>query len=131
MLRPGGRVVVRDVDWATVSMHSADPYRMNRVLTAWDEHLAHPSLPRTLAAAMRSAGFQDVLMESHSFASAEFDPDIYGAATVPIITSFVPGHNGVSKQEAKAWAVEQEDLGERHEFYFACVQLCFSGRRPN
>lgn len=48
-LRPGGRVVVWDVDWATVSWHSADPARMRRVLVAWDEHLAHPSLPGRLA----------------------------------------------------------------------------------
>jgi SAM-dependent methyltransferase len=130
-LRPGGRVVVWDVDWATVSWHSADPARMERVLVAWDEHLAHHSLPRTLAPAMRSAGFDQVEMEGHSFATADFDPDTYGAAAVPIIRSFVPGHKGVSKDEAKAWATEQRELGERGEFYFACTQLCFKGTRPS
>ena len=42
-LRPGGRVVVWDVDWATVSMRTADEERMKRVLAAWDSHL-DPSL---------------------------------------------------------------------------------------
>ena len=46
-LRPGGRVVVWDVDWATVSLHALDPALTARVLEAWDEHLTHPSLPRT------------------------------------------------------------------------------------
>lgn len=128
-LRPGGRVVIWDVDWATVSWHSADPARMDRVLGAWDEHLAHPSLPRTLAAAMRAAGFKDVEMEAHSFATTEFDPDNYGVAAVPIIRGFVPGRNGVSKDEAKAWAAEQQEFGERGEFYFACLQFCFKGIR--
>ncbi len=128
-LLPGGRVVVWDVDWATVSWHSADPGRMDRVLGAWDEHLAHPSLPRTLAAAMRSAGFKEVEMEAHSFATTEFDPDNYGVAAVPIIRSFVPGRNGVSKDEARAWAAEQQEFGERGEFYFACLQFCFKGTR--
>ncbi len=50
-LRPGGRAVVWDVDWATVSWHSEDPARMEHVLRTWDEHLTHPSLPRTLGAA--------------------------------------------------------------------------------
>src|SRR5207253_2353428 len=59
-LRPGGRVVVWDIDWATVSWHSADPARMARVLEAWDEHLVHRSLPRRLAPAMRLAGFEAV-----------------------------------------------------------------------
>jgi SAM-dependent methyltransferase len=129
-LRPGGRVVIWDVDWATVSWHSADPARMRRVLEAWDEHLAHPSLPRTLAPAMRSAGFEHVEMEAHSFATANFDPDAYGVAAVPIIKSFVPDHNGVSADEAKAWAAEQRELGERGEFYFACLQFCFTATRP-
>lgn len=131
VLRPGGRLVVWDVDWATVSWRSADRARMDRVLVAWDEHLAHPSLPRTLAPAMRSAGFEHVEMEAHSFATADFDPDTYGAAAVPIVRSFVPGHNGVSNDEAKAWAAEQRELGERGEFYFACVQLCFMGIRSS
>ena len=59
-LRPGGRVVVWDIDWATVSWHSADPERMARVLRAWDDHLTHPSLPRTLGARLRAAGFSQV-----------------------------------------------------------------------
>jgi hypothetical protein len=123
--------VVWDVDWATVSWHSADLDRMTRVLKAWDEHLAHPSLPRTLAPAMRSVGFQDVEARAHSFAAAHLDPDSYGVALVPMITSFVAGRNGVSKDEAKAWAAEQRELGQRDEFYFACLQFCFTARRPS
>ena len=129
-LRPGGRVVVWDVDWATVSWHSADPARMQRVLGAWDEHLVHPSLPARLAAAMTSAGFEEVEMEGHSFATTAFDGERYGAATVAMIERFAPGHNGVDEQEAKAWAAEQRELGERGEFYFACLQFCFTGMAP-
>ena len=50
VLRPGGRLLLWDVDWATVSWHSADPGRMDRILRAWDEHLTHPALPRALSA---------------------------------------------------------------------------------
>ena len=35
VLRPGGRIVIWDVDWSTVSWHSADPDRMRRVLRTW------------------------------------------------------------------------------------------------
>ena len=129
-LRPGGRVVVWDVDWSTVSWHSSDTERMQRVLEAWDEHLVHRSLPRTLARALRAAGFADVAMEAHSFATADFDPDTYGAANVPLIGKFVAGHNGVTKDEATAWMDEQRELGKRDEFYFACVQFCFRATRP-
>jgi SAM-dependent methyltransferase len=130
-LRPGGRVVVWDIDWATVSWYSKDPARMARVLEAWDEHLAKPSLPRVLAPAMRSAGFHDVQMQPHSFATAHFDPGSYGVAVIPAIRSFVSGRRGVSTDEAQAWAAELNELGERDEFYFASLQLCFLGTRPS
>jgi hypothetical protein len=33
--------------------------------------------------------------------------------------------------EAEAWAAEQRALGARGDFYFACIQVCFSGTRPD
>jgi SAM-dependent methyltransferase len=129
-LRPGGRVVVWDVDWATVSWHSLDPSRMERVLRAWEGHLAHPSLPRTLAPALRAAGFDQVEMEAHSFASAEFDAETYGVALVLVIRSFVAGRSGVTELDAASWALEQQELGERGEYFFACTQFCYKATRP-
>ena len=122
-LRPGGRVVIWDVDWATVSWHSEDPDRMARVLKAWDEHLADPSLPSTLAASLRKAGFEDVRMQGHGFATTELSEETYGGAALPVIERYVRQQGS---RDADAWADEQRTLGERGEFYFACVQFCFS-----
>jgi ubiquinone/menaquinone biosynthesis C-methylase UbiE len=130
-LRPGGRVLVWDIDWTTFSLHSEDPVRMERVLSAWDEHLAHPSLPRTLGPRLRSAGFEDVRMQAHAFAALDFDSEThYGAAIVPFIGSFVVGRNGLTEEDAKAWVGEQRELGERGEFYVASSQFCFTAMRP-
>jgi arsenite methyltransferase len=128
-LRPGGRVVVWDVDWTTVSWHSSDPARMERVLRAWDGHLSHPSLPRTLAARLRAAGFAEVRVEGHVFATAELVPDAYGGAVFPLIERFVAESDVLGEDEAKAWAAEQRELEERGEFFFACIQFCFTARR--
>ena len=43
-------------------MRTAEPARMRRVLDAWDDHLAHVSLPRRLTAQLRAAGFADASM---------------------------------------------------------------------
>lgn len=126
-LRPGGRVVIWDVDWATVSWHTEDPERMARILAAWDEHLAHPSLPRTLSGSLRAAGFEDVRMDAHAFATAELTMESYGGAALPVIERYVAGEGA---DEVEAWAGEQRELGERGEFYFACMQFCFSATRP-
>ena len=129
-LRAGGRLVVWDVDWATASLHSSDPARMERFLRAWDEHLAHPSLPRTLGPRLRAAGFEDVEMAAHPFASFELDPETYGAGVLPVISSFVPGHQGITEDEAKAWLAEQRERGERGEFFSSITQFCFTATKP-
>ena len=129
-LRPGGRVLVWDVDWSTVSWYSRDPARMKRVLRAWDDHLTHPALPRTLAAQLRAAGFEEIRATGHTFASIELDPETYGAATMPLIAAYAAGQGSLGTDEAQDWEAEQRELGERGEFYFAVVQSCFTANRP-
>ena len=111
VLRPGGRVVVWDVDWATVSLYALDAALTQRVLRAWDQHLTHPSLPHTLAPRLRSAGFEDVRMQAHPFTTCEFDPETYGVAMLPFIGTFVVGREeiteargpGVAQRATAAW----------------------------
>ena len=129
-LRPGGRILVWDVDWATVSWYSSDPARMARVLTAWDGHLTHPSLPSTLAARLRSVGFDDIAIEGHVFSTTALAPDAYAGAITSLIVDFVAGRDDVTSEEASAWAAEQRELSERGEFFFACVQFCATGTKP-
>ncbi len=128
-LRPGGRVLVWDVDWATVSWHARDAELTQRVLAAWDRHLAHPSLPRTLAPQLRDAGFEHIEMDAHPFATIELIADAYGGSLVPLVEQYVVDQGGMSQQEAKAWADEQRDLGERGEFFFTVTQFCFTASR--
>jgi ubiquinone/menaquinone biosynthesis C-methylase UbiE len=128
-LRPGGRAVVWDVDWATVSIHSRDTVLTERVLRAWDEHLAAPSLPRTLGARLRSAGFEDVHVKAHAFAASGRDQETFGAALVPFIATFVAGRQGIGNVEAEAWAAEQYELMERDEFYFVSTQFSFTATK--
>jgi ubiquinone/menaquinone biosynthesis C-methylase UbiE len=127
-LRPGGRVLVWDTDWRTFAMQDDELTR--RVHRAWDEHLAHRSLPRVLARSLREAGFEDVRARAYPLATVDFDPETYGGALVPFIAAFVPGHAGVSQADAEAWIAEQQALGERGEFYFAVTQFCFTARKP-
>jgi SAM-dependent methyltransferase len=129
-LRPGGRVVIWDVDWATVWWHSADPDRMRRVLQAWDEHLVHPSLPRTLGARLRAAGFADVAVAGHSFATVDYDDETFALTMLGMVTDFVPGRGGVSEGEATAWKEEQQELADRGEFFFEGTQFCFTATKP-
>jgi arsenite methyltransferase len=130
-LRPGGRALVWDVDWATVSWHAIDRQLTRRVLAMWDNHLTHPSLPRTLAAQLRNAGFEDVRMDAHAFATTELIPDAYGGSLLSLVEQYVAEQGGMSQQEAKAWADEQRGLGGRGEFFFTVTQFCFTATRAS
>lgn len=129
-LRPGGRALIWDVDWGTAWWHTADPDRMRRVLSAWDEHLVHPSLPRRLGAYLRDAGFVDVAVAGHSFATVDYDGESFAVLMLGMAADFVPGHGGVTGDEAAAWLAEQRDLAERGEFFFEGTQFCFTARKP-
>ena len=128
-VRPGGRILIWDVDWGTLSWHSEDPERMQRATRAWDAHLAHPMLPRTLSAQLGAAGFEDVVLQCHVFADNACDPEAWLAATLPLIEEYLAGSGLIGEDEAHAWAAEQRELGARGEYYAACVQCCFTAKR--
>jgi hypothetical protein len=102
---------------------------MARVLAAWDAHLSHPALPRTLAVQLRAARFEDVLVEGHTFATTELAPDTYGGAITGFVEEYVAGLGQDEAADARAWGAEQRELAQRGEFFFACVQFCFAAKR--
>jgi SAM-dependent methyltransferase len=131
-LCPGGRVVIWDIDWGTVAWNSSDNALTEQILRAWDHHLAHPSLPRSLAPRLREAGFEEVDATGHVFSTiSTLDPETYGAAIIPIIASYVTVNRLIDEKAVKAWIDDQHDLSEKGECYFAGVQFCFSGVKPD
>jgi SAM-dependent methyltransferase len=129
VLRPGGHLVLWDVDWSTVSWHSSDPARMARMLEAWDRHLADPLLPRTLAARLRDAGFTDVGREAHVFDTTAMDPETYGGTLAIIVRRYVQGLDDVDQSEADAWFADLQALEARGEYSAAMTQFCFTATR--
>jgi arsenite methyltransferase len=116
-------------DWTTLSWHTADSGRMERVLRAWDTHLTHPALPRTLGARLRHTGFDKIGVEGHVFSSNNLSPDTYIGSMFPLIQQYVAAREEIGPDEANAWGAEQLELDRRGEFFFACIQFCFTARR--
>jgi ubiquinone/menaquinone biosynthesis C-methylase UbiE len=126
-LRPGGRLVVWDFDWTTVSWHASDQDLMSAVLSAWDQHLSHPALPRTLAKHMRSAGFEEIDVVAHGFSTlGQLDEGSYPQAAMPLIGRYVTSNQLMSTSDVDAWIADQQELSARGEAYFTCVQVSFS-----
>lgn len=129
VLRPGGRVVLWDIDWTTLSWHADDAERMARMTQGWDRHLVHPALPRTLATALRAAGFADVRCDAHVFCTTAMDPETFGGNLPTIIADFLRGLDDIAEDDIAAWQAELRDLDARGAYYFALTQCCFSATR--
>jgi arsenite methyltransferase len=85
--------------------------------------------PPGAAPALRSAGFENVRAAGHAFATTEASPETFGASIIPLIEDFVAGRNGITADDARAWAAEQRQLGADGDFFFGCIQFCFTATR--
>lgn len=130
VVRGGGRVVLWDVDWSTLSWHAQDEERMARVCALWDRHLVHRALPRTLALGLREAGFEDVEVQAHTFATQAMDPEAYGGSLPLMVVQFVSTLGESEAAEAQAWLQELRELDARGAYFFSVTQFCFTATRP-
>lgn len=129
-LRAGGRVVLWDIDWTTVSWLTDDDWRMTQVLRAWDEHLVHRALPQRLPTMLRDAGFVDVEAAGHAFVNTDDGVGGYGSGLVRFIEDYLEGRDEVDSDDVTAWASEQRRRQQTGEFFFSITQFCFIGRKP-
>ncbi len=117
-------------DMKSFVWHSSDEARMEKILKAWDEHLAHPHLPRTLAAKLRGAGFSLQGREIIPMFNPEYHENTYSHGMINLIGTFAVGRNGVGKEEAEAWAEDLRALGERGEYFFSLNRYLFLAAKP-
>lgn len=123
VLRPGGRLLVLDTDWDSLVWHSSDAHRMDRVLAAWDEHLADPHLPRRLRRLLVTAGLTPVDHSVLPMFNVGYNPDAFSADVIGIVADFVPGRGGVTADEAEAWRADLISLGE--DYFFSLNRYLF------
>jgi arsenite methyltransferase len=128
VLRPGGRVLLLDTDWDSIVWHSHDDARTARILAAWDEHLVHPHLPRTLTPALRTAGFTEVQIQVLPLLNVGADPNTYSAMIAPFIAQFVPGRAGVTDAGVQAWLADLASLGDTA--FFSLNRYVFLASKP-
>ncbi len=128
VLRPGGRLVVLDTDWDSIVWHSSDLDRMRRVLASWDEHLADPYLPRRLGRLLTDAGFAVHSRSTIPLLNTGYDERTYSAGLIDVVSSFVSGRQGLTPDEAAAWARDLVALGD--DYFFSLNRYLFVASTP-
>lgn len=129
VIRPGGRAVLVDTDWESAVWASHDDARMRRVLEAWNEHIPHPQLPRTLRRRMEQAGFERVRVEVVPLLNVGYDPQTYSVGMMRLIGDFASGRNELTAADIDAWRDDARAIGDEGGYFFSLNRYVFIGER--
>lgn len=130
ILRPGGRAVVFDSDWSTMTYHAEDESRSERIIRAFDAHCPHPRLARTLRPRLERADFDVIDQDVFVHFETELTEDAVGAAFMPPMKEFVTQQAGIDEPVAEAWIDDVHDRGNEGEYFFNFNQYLFKVKKP-
>lgn len=137
VLKPGGRVVALDTDWATRTFHTTDELRaaQRRLLIASEEHFADAHLPARMPSLVLGAGMtmRDMisypLIRYGSFAPGEwFDPE-YSATRAAKAARERQAAGKLSAEEADALVAETESWIAQQRALSDAGTFCCIGSR--
>lgn len=130
VLRPGGRLVIVDTDWDSLVWAATDRRRAARIAVAWNEHLPDPYLPQSLAPRLRAAGFEVREIRILPILNTAYDATTFSYNIAPLIAAFVPGHGGISEDEANEWLNDLAELQQQGRYFFSVNRYLFAASRP-
>lgn len=130
VVRAGGRVALMDTDWDSLVWHTPNPARMRRILAVYTAHAADCYLPRTLAKRLRHAGFHVEAPQVLPLLSTTYDPNAYSNRSIDGIAAFVAGREGITQEEADAWAHDLRQFAEHGEYFFSLNRYIFLATKP-
>jgi arsenite methyltransferase len=130
VLRPGGRALILDTDWASIVWNTTDQARMDRVLAAWVDRFADPHLPRSLSRRLRDAGFYIRRRYTMPLLNPEYDPNTYSVTNASIMADFVTGRHSLTPDEVQAWHQDLVQLGGEGRYFFSLNRYLFLADKP-
>lgn len=130
VLKPGGRALILCTDWDTLIWNTENRERMQRILTTFEAHCAHPRLPRTLAPKLREAGFHITQYDVYPMLNPQYDANTYSHGVIDFIASYVSKKNGFIAEEATVWADELRRKGQEGAYFFSINRYIFLVTKP-
>ena len=94
-------------------------------MKSFEGHLANPHLPQTLAPKLGDAGFLNVCAEPIVQVETSYDPSSISAFLMKFVVGYVVSQ-GISQDEADAWASELRGLGGKGQYFFSVNEYIFT-----
>src|SRR6476659_5505773 len=130
VLKPGGRTIFVATDWDAVVWHSENSERMAMVMKSWEEHCAHPHLPRFMAHKLVNAGFRFDGASVFTILNLHWDDESYSKGLAQAIRDFVARKKDVSADDLSEWHGEFEHLSEAGRYFFSTNRYIFRASKP-
>jgi ubiquinone/menaquinone biosynthesis C-methylase UbiE len=130
VLKPGGRALFVATDWDAVVWHTDDRERMASVMRSWEEHCAHPRLPRTMACRLVNAGFRLDGASIFPVLNLQYDDDSFSKGLARAVREFVGRKKDVSTDVLNEWHGEFERLSEAGRYFFSSNRYFFRASKP-
>ena len=103
---------------------------MTLVMKLWEEHCAHPHLPRSIAVKLANAGFRFDGASVFPILNLQRDDDSYSKGLAPLIRDFVAQNKSVSADDLNEWYSEFERLSETGRYFFSTNRYIFRASKP-
>lgn len=129
-LKPGGRLVIGDMHFDTLTWHSDQPARMAEMCRIWDRHLACRDVPARLPALLAEAGFRAGSTTPLAFCDTQLRPDGLAAMMICLMTAYAVQTGALPEPEAQAWAQEQQELACAGRFFFSLTHFVCQAQKP-
>ncbi|MEO1112273.1 MAG: methyltransferase domain-containing protein [Pseudomonadota bacterium] len=130
VLKPGGKLVVGDMHWDTITWFSDNPDRMKAMLETWDGHLVERCIPAILPPILREAGYRVESVTAVPFTSTHLHPDGLANMMIHLMKPYVVRKGPFSRDDADAWAEEQVQLAESGRFFFSITHFVITATLP-
>lgn len=130
VLRPGGRAVVLDSDFASLVWHGRDQARVDRIFLAYEAHVGHPGLPRVLSGMAAAAGLTTLRCEVVPILDVSFHPNTYAYGLARFVRDFIVGTGRVREDEAEGWLEECAELDNEGAFFMSLNRYLFVLSKP-
>lgn len=125
VMRPGGRGVIVDTDWAAPYWNADDPEVRDRIVGAWKEHCAQQAVPMRLTGAIVAAGLNLSAIRVLPLFNPHYREDSFSFWVAKIIATFVKGRRGVEQSEIDSWLAGLEEIERRGEYFFCINRYLF------
>lgn len=122
-LRPGGRVVIGDMQWGTLSLASDNLDRMTRMQAAWERHVTELDTPGVLPHLLTSHGFHLTEMRPIPFTAHQLRPDSLPFMLMHLMRGYAIENDLMPEAEALAWFDEQEARAREGRFFFSLTHF--------